>query len=243
MIKSVLPTILILSVILLVNLFNIQSTQANYKISRTVIKKNIFTKYSNKHDRNNQILITLIIAGVGATLGWSIAFIYYRRTYKKIEEKKCDAPEEPQSDRTSAKVPKPKKIIESPSEPYIKPNYYSSYIVYIEQAYKCLSQGDTQGALKNFNEAIRSKPNSARVYSERANFRKNKLGDKQGAIEDYTQAIAINPNDALLYFFRSQTYQELGNQKKAIEDYNAAMNIAPDHTMYYGFIDEKYQND
>ena len=233
--KSILPTMLILSVILLANLFNIQSTQANYKISRTVIKKNIFTKYSNKHDRNNQILITLLIAGVGATLGWSIAFIYYRRTDKKIEEKKCN--------RTSAKVPKPKKIIESPTEPYIKPNYYSSYIVYIEQAYKCLSQGDTQGALKNFNEAIRSKPDSAKVYSERANFRKNKLGDKQGAIEDYTQAIAINPNDALLYFFRSQTYQELGNQKKAIEDYNAAMNIAPDHTMYYGFIDEKYQND
>jgi tetratricopeptide (TPR) repeat protein len=105
--------------------------------------------------------------------------------------------------------------------------------LYIKQAYTRFAQGDIEGALADFDTAICIYPQSAELYTARANFRKKKLGDRQGALEDYTQAIYINPDNAFFYFWRSQTYQELGNQEKAIEDYNTAMNLAPEGTMYH----------
>lgn len=224
--KSILPIIVFLSTTLLVNLANIQYIQANDNFSQHANQKIIFSQESTNNS-NNQLLATLLIAGFGAVLGWGMSFIYYRHNLKKAAKSEF------------TELTKSEKIIERYPEIYIKKKDSSPYILYIEQAYKSLDKGDTQKALKNLNEAIRAKPNSARVYSERANFRKNKLGDKQGAIEDYSKAIAINPNDAFLYFWRSQTYQELGNQKRAIEDYNAAIKIAPEDILYYSFNDYK----
>jgi tetratricopeptide (TPR) repeat protein len=105
--------------------------------------------------------------------------------------------------------------------------------LYIKQAYTHFAQGDRESAIAHFNTAISTYPNSAELYTARANFRKKKLGDRQGALEDYTQAIYINPQNAFFYFWRSQIHQELGNQQKAIEDYNIAMNLAPEGTMYH----------
>ncbi|MEJ1933511.1 tetratricopeptide repeat protein [Nostoc sp. NIES-2111] len=106
---------------------------------------------------------------------------------------------------------------------------------YIQQAYTRFAQGDIEGAIAHFHAAIFLHPQSAELYTARAQFRKKNLGDYQGAIEDYTQAICINPHNAFFYYWRSQTYQELGEQQKAIEDYNAAMNLAPEGTIYYVF--------
>jgi tetratricopeptide (TPR) repeat protein len=105
--------------------------------------------------------------------------------------------------------------------------------LYIKQAYTHFAQGDIESAIAHFNIAISTHPNSAELYTARANFRKKKLGDRQGALEDYTQAIFINPENAFFYFWRSQIHQELGNQQKAIEDYNIAMSLAPEGTMYH----------
>ncbi|MDJ0501849.1 MAG: tetratricopeptide repeat protein [Nostocales cyanobacterium LE14-WE4] len=104
---------------------------------------------------------------------------------------------------------------------------------YIQQANTCFTQGDIEGAKANFQDAISLYPNSVKLYTERAKFRRHKLGDLRGALEDYTEAICINPQNSFFYFWRSQTYQALGNQQKAIEDYNTAMNLAPDGTMHH----------
>ncbi|MDZ8050326.1 MAG: tetratricopeptide repeat protein [Aulosira sp. ZfuVER01] len=105
--------------------------------------------------------------------------------------------------------------------------------LYIKKAYNHFAQGNIEGAIADFNTAVCIHPNSAELYTARANFRKKKLGDRQGALEDYTKAIYINPHNAFFYYWRSQIYQELGNQQKAIEDYNAAVTLAPEDTMYY----------
>ena len=116
-------------------------------------------------------------------------------------------------------------IVETQMEISSQKKDTSQYILYIKKAYNNFGQGDIEGALKNFDEAIRCQPHNATIYSERAYFRKNKLDDKEGAIADYTQAINMNPDNALLYFCRSQAYLEIGERQKSIEDYNTAMGI------------------
>ena len=54
---------------------------------------------------------------------------------------------------------------------------------------------DFEGAIENFDRAIKLKPNYANAYNNRANVR-HELGDDSGAIDDYTEAILLNPNCA-----------------------------------------------
>ncbi|MDF5712757.1 MAG: hypothetical protein PUP93_02440 [Rhizonema sp. NSF051] len=106
---------------------------------------------------------------------------------------------------------------------------------FIEQAYTSYKLGDTQRAIAEFDHAILVNPQDAYVYTERANFRRNKLEDRLGALEDYTQAISIHPENPLLYVWRSQLYYEIGDKLKAMTDHNTAIRLAPEDTMYHFF--------
>lgn len=117
----------------------------------------------------------------------------------------------------------------------IYPGSKNSQISAIKKAYNCFEEGDIEGAIANFNRAISNNPHNAEIYSQRANFRHNKLKDKQGAIEDYNHAIEINPDNAYFYFWRSKVYQDLGNQRQALEDYNMAMRLTMDNNFHHDF--------
>ncbi|BAZ04454.1 tetratricopeptide repeat protein [Calothrix sp. NIES-3974] len=117
----------------------------------------------------------------------------------------------------------------------IYPGSKNSQVSAIKKAYNCFEEGDIEGAIANFNRAISNNPNNAEIYSQRANFRHNKLKDTQGAIEDYNHAIEINPNNAYFYFWRSKVYQDLGNQRQALEDYNTAMRLTMDNNFHHDF--------
>jgi tetratricopeptide (TPR) repeat protein/S1-C subfamily serine protease len=86
--------------------------------------------------------------------------------------------------------------------------------------------GDKQGAIDDFNQAIKINPNLAEAYSNRGTVRDD-LGDKQGAIDDYNQAIKINPNYALAYNNRGNARADLGDKPRAIDDFNQAIKINP----------------
>ena len=47
-----------------------------------------------------------------------------------------------------------------------------------------------EGALEDFNEAIRLKPDYALAYKNRGNARRAK-GDVEGALQDYSEAIRL----------------------------------------------------
>jgi tetratricopeptide (TPR) repeat protein len=92
--------------------------------------------------------------------------------------------------------------------------------------------GDKQGAIEDYNQAIKINPNDAYTYNNRGNVR-SKLGDKQGAIDDYTLAIKINPNLADAYYNRGNVRDELGDKQGAIDDYNLAIKFNPNYADAY----------
>jgi tetratricopeptide (TPR) repeat protein len=82
-----------------------------------------------------------------------------------------------------------------------------------------MKKSDNQGAIADYNEAIRLNPNDAVAYYNRGNA-KSDLGDNQGAIADYNEAIRLNPNDAEAYYNRGVVKSDLGDNQGAIADYN-----------------------
>jgi serine/threonine protein kinase len=101
--------------------------------------------------------------------------------------------------------------------------------------------GNQQGAIADYNEAIRLKPSFAFAYNNRG-LAKYELGDKKGAIADYNKAIRLNFNYALAYRNRGNAKSDLGDKKGAIADYNEAIRINPDlASAYYDRGKQKYE--
>ena len=64
-------------------------------------------------------------------------------------------------------------------------------------------QKDYPGAVADYTEALRLKPNDAVIYSNRADAR-NKQGDNQGAILDNNEALRLQPDYADIQNSRDQ---------------------------------------
>jgi tetratricopeptide (TPR) repeat protein/S1-C subfamily serine protease len=92
--------------------------------------------------------------------------------------------------------------------------------------------GDKQGAIDDYNLAIKFNPNLALAYNNRGIVR-NELGDKQGAIDDYNQALKFNPNYAPAYNNRGIVRYELGDKPGAIADFNLAIKFNLNYAQAY----------
>jgi lipoprotein NlpI len=97
-------------------------------------------------------------------------------------------------------------------------------------AYKNL--GDYPQAIKDFDEAIRIKPEYAEAYYNRGLAHKA-LGNAGQAIADYSRAISIKPNMAEAYNNRGNAYGESGDCNLALMDFNAALEINPSFAEAY----------
>jgi tetratricopeptide (TPR) repeat protein len=80
---------------------------------------------------------------------------------------------------------------------------------------------DYQGAIADYSEVIRLKPDNAEAFQNRGNA-KSELGDKQGAIADYSQFIRSNPDDADAHYRRGLIRQEIGEMQEALADFRRA---------------------
>jgi tetratricopeptide (TPR) repeat protein len=85
--------------------------------------------------------------------------------------------------------------------------------------------GDSQGAIEDYNQAIKIKPNYSHSYYLRGNA-KSKLGDLKEAMEDYNRAIQFQPDFALAYINRGNLQAQLSNKKDALNDYMKAATLA-----------------
>jgi tetratricopeptide (TPR) repeat protein len=95
-------------------------------------------------------------------------------------------------------------------------------------------QGDIQGALTAYNQAISINPKYFQAYSNRAIIKVDKLNDIQGALTDYNQTISINPKYYEAYFNRAiLKVDKLNDIQGALTDYNQAISINPKYSKAY----------
>jgi tetratricopeptide (TPR) repeat protein len=107
-------------------------------------------------------------------------------------------------------------------------------IIYFHRGINRHTSGDIKGAIEEYNQALKLRPNFAEVYYKRG-ISRYKLGDIKGAILDYNQAISLNSNYSGIYNHRGFARYDLGDLKGAIADFNRALSFNPN-------FPEAYQN-
>jgi S1-C subfamily serine protease/lipoprotein NlpI len=107
--------------------------------------------------------------------------------------------------------------------------------------------GDYQGALADYNQAIALKPDDAYAYLGRGILKYEKLNDVQRALADYNQAITLKPDYLLAYTNRGILKDEkLNDVQGALADYNKAIALDPDYALAYnnrGILKDEKLND
>lgn len=96
----------------------------------------------------------------------------------------------------------------------------------INRANKRATNGDLDGALGDFDEAIALNPAKATAYFNRG-FLFNSLGKFEAAIHDFSEAIELLPDYDEAYFQRGNSYRQRGEFQRAVQDYSQAIRINP----------------
>ena len=89
-----------------------------------------------------------------------------------------------------------------------------------------MSLGDSQGAVRDYNQAIEVDSTDARAFVQRGQA-ENALGRSGNALKSYSQAIRLDPNLAAAYLNRCLTKSNLNDQSGAISDCTEATGINP----------------
>jgi tetratricopeptide (TPR) repeat protein len=86
-------------------------------------------------------------------------------------------------------------------------------------------------AIDHLTRLIRAQPNSARLYSGRAQVWRE-LGELDIALADYNEAIRLDPQAAAWYNNSGLLWKAKGNLDAALNDYNEALRLDPSATTY-----------
>ncbi|OHT00039.1 TPR Domain containing protein [Tritrichomonas foetus] len=91
-----------------------------------------------------------------------------------------------------------------------------------------LREGNLDGAIAKYNEAIATDPNQSTFYCNRAAVY-SKKGNHQQAIEDCEKAISLDQEYATAYSRLGFAYYQLGNVEKAREAYKRGLRACPNN--------------
>ena len=86
--------------------------------------------------------------------------------------------------------------------------------------------GDLDGAIADYDAAIKITPNDFFAFNNRGNTWRDK-GDFDRAIADYTEAIRLDAEYATPYINRGLLYERLKDVARARADFNAALKTPP----------------
>ena len=119
----------------------------------------------------------------------------------------------------------------TPTE-YTQKNSNMSVEEYINRGNERYNSKDYSGAISDFTNAIRIKPDYDFAYFNRALSKLN-IKDYTGAIADLTKAIELDPNYADAYINRGVSKSNLKDYYGAIVDYTKAIELDPNDTDAY----------
>jgi serine/threonine protein kinase len=98
----------------------------------------------------------------------------------------------------------------------------------VNRGIRLLDKGDLDGAIADYDAAIRLDPKFTLAYYNRGIARADK-GDLDGAMADYDAAIRLDPKHARAYYNRGIAREGKGDLDGAIDDYDAAIRLDPKH--------------
>jgi tetratricopeptide (TPR) repeat protein len=99
-------------------------------------------------------------------------------------------------------------------------------VAYQQRGFAFANDQKYQDAIADFDEALKTKPNEARIYEQRAAV-EMKLQDYDKALADYSEAIKLKPNEVRYYLYRSYIYETKGDVKNSMADAERALKLDP----------------
>lgn len=93
-----------------------------------------------------------------------------------------------------------------------------------EKGNECLDKGDINGAIEQFNKALKINDKADWIYGDLGRA-KQENKDLNGAIECYTKAIELNNGRSIYYQWRANAYSQLGKEDLAGQDIKNAENL------------------
>ena len=117
-------------------------------------------------------------------------------------------------------------------KPLSQQNQSISAEIYLDRGNDKYESGDYKGAIAEYTQAIRLKPDYASAYYNRGNV-KDDLGQYLAAIDDYDTAIRLKPNYASAYYNRGLAKMKSEQFSAAIADYDTAIRFKPDYSDAY----------
>ena len=113
---------------------------------------------------------------------------------------------------------------------YIGPRIRSSILLARGRGRQDL--GDSAGALRDYNEAIRLSPQSAELYAWRGVL-SDETGDASAAMEDYSRGLTLDPNLGGILNRRGNLYLQQGQWDEAIANFSEAIRVDPNDAASY----------
>lgn len=103
---------------------------------------------------------------------------------------------------------------------------------YLDRGVSRLAQGDADGAIADFTEALALDPGLGAAYYQRglAHYSQEEW---DGALADFGQAIRLDPNDAAAYRGRGYAYSRMGQNSRAFAEFDEAIRIDPNDAENY----------
>ncbi len=108
----------------------------------------------------------------------------------------------------------------------------SSGINYKQRGHGKSAKGDYAGAIEDFTQAIKLKPDDVDAYNARG-WAKRHIDDYDGAIEDFTKAIELKPGDTHALISRASVRDIAGEYTDAIEDFTQVIKHDPQDAHIY----------